>query len=355
MSELPFVPYEGPEPYIFVSYAHANKDKVYPIIKQLHEMGYRLWFDEGIEAGDKWFKVISDHLRRSACMMLFWSPEAEKSQWVGKEILIALSNDIRIVGSIINSATVPDELVDVQLLFHENYDSDDTFLAKLCRSLPPVHNAANNTPPSIDGQDKNLGFITAPPTVCFTVTDPDPGDSVDVTVLLDGKTVEQMTKTNVTLGQMQEVTLSKLAFFGCATGQHTMQIVATDRWDATATRTYTFSRNVTTVEMKLNPVQTDKAAKRIEVSLEVVADPANVELFVCNNALDAVPTWEPAPNGSWYSFTNTVSTSGTWAISVWVRATPSDDYPSVSVSKLSFRHSLIDVRETFADFLRIIA
>ena len=129
------MPYEGPEPYVFVSYAHANNDKVYPVIKRLHEMGYRMWYDEGIEAGDKWFKVLSDHLRRSACMLLFWSPEAEKSQWVDKEILIALKNEIRIVGSVIIRTAIPDVLVDVQMLFRENFDSDEAFLDKLCKGL----------------------------------------------------------------------------------------------------------------------------------------------------------------------------------------------------------------------------
>lgn len=132
------MPYEGPEPYIFVSYAHANKDKVYPIIKRLHEMGYRLWYDEGIEAGDKWFKVISDHLRRSACMLLFWSPETEKSQWVGKEILIALNKGIRIAGSIFAEATVPDELIDQQMLFYKSYPDEAAYLLKLQKGLPKI-------------------------------------------------------------------------------------------------------------------------------------------------------------------------------------------------------------------------
>ena len=44
--------YEGKEPYIFVSYAHANADVVTPILDQLHNAGYRFWFDEGIYSGD---------------------------------------------------------------------------------------------------------------------------------------------------------------------------------------------------------------------------------------------------------------------------------------------------------------
>ena len=134
-SEFPFMPYDSSESYIFASYAHADRDKVYPIIKRLNEEGYRLWYDEGIDAGDLWFRVITDRLRHSACVLLFWSPEAEKSSWVNKEIHIALNDNIRIVGSIISKAAVPDELVNVQMLFIEDY-LDSESLAKLQKGLP---------------------------------------------------------------------------------------------------------------------------------------------------------------------------------------------------------------------------
>lgn len=42
--------YEGAEPYCFVSYAHINSDRVYPIVEQLMQRGIRLWYDDGIEA-----------------------------------------------------------------------------------------------------------------------------------------------------------------------------------------------------------------------------------------------------------------------------------------------------------------
>lgn len=42
--------YEGAEPYCFVSYAHVNSDRVYPIVEQLMQRGIRLWYDDGIEA-----------------------------------------------------------------------------------------------------------------------------------------------------------------------------------------------------------------------------------------------------------------------------------------------------------------
>ena len=42
--------YNGNEPYIFISYAHKDSDKVLPIIRELQSRGYRVWYDAGIEA-----------------------------------------------------------------------------------------------------------------------------------------------------------------------------------------------------------------------------------------------------------------------------------------------------------------
>ena len=43
--------YEGSEPYIFVSYAHAISNQAMKIINWLYEAGYRIWYDEGLECG----------------------------------------------------------------------------------------------------------------------------------------------------------------------------------------------------------------------------------------------------------------------------------------------------------------
>ena len=47
-------PYEGTDPYIFISYAHRDKDRVLPVLRSLSERGYRIWFDEGIDPGTEW-------------------------------------------------------------------------------------------------------------------------------------------------------------------------------------------------------------------------------------------------------------------------------------------------------------
>ena len=64
-------PYEGEDDYIFVSYAHKDSDFVLPIIDNLHDLGYRLWFDEGIEASAEWPEYIEKHMSDAAAVLAF--------------------------------------------------------------------------------------------------------------------------------------------------------------------------------------------------------------------------------------------------------------------------------------------
>lgn len=49
--ERPFKAYQGDEPYIFVCYAHDDAARVYPEIARLREVGFHIWYDEGISPG----------------------------------------------------------------------------------------------------------------------------------------------------------------------------------------------------------------------------------------------------------------------------------------------------------------
>jgi len=62
MTTKPPKAYEGKEKYIFISYAHKDKEKVWPIIEKLNNAGYRVWYDDGIDPGSEWAKTIAEHL-----------------------------------------------------------------------------------------------------------------------------------------------------------------------------------------------------------------------------------------------------------------------------------------------------
>ena len=61
--------YRGGEPFVFVSYAHADAELAYPIISGLQERGMRIWFDDGLDVGDIWEDVIPDHVEQCAAML----------------------------------------------------------------------------------------------------------------------------------------------------------------------------------------------------------------------------------------------------------------------------------------------
>ena len=67
--EYSLEPYDGTENYIFISYPHAEKERVYPIIKELMDHGFNVWFDKGIENGNEWPAVIASHLKRSSIVI----------------------------------------------------------------------------------------------------------------------------------------------------------------------------------------------------------------------------------------------------------------------------------------------
>lgn len=50
--------YEGREPYIFISYARADSDKVTPFLEALSNAGYRFWYDRSTQGGADWLEVL---------------------------------------------------------------------------------------------------------------------------------------------------------------------------------------------------------------------------------------------------------------------------------------------------------
>lgn len=87
---VPFDAYQGKEPYIFVSYAHKDRDIVYNEIKRLHEEGYRIWYDEGIQPSNEWSEEIAVAINNCLAFLVFISPQSIESVNVCNEINYAL-------------------------------------------------------------------------------------------------------------------------------------------------------------------------------------------------------------------------------------------------------------------------
>lgn len=128
-------PYEGTLPYLFVSYAHKNDAAVLEIISTLQSRGFRVWYDEGIEAGSEWPESIASHLERAQLVLAFLSPAYLRSDNCRKEMHYALTKR----KPVINVYLEPTELspgMEMQIgnlfaLMKYTYPSEEYFYDKL--------------------------------------------------------------------------------------------------------------------------------------------------------------------------------------------------------------------------------
>jgi pimeloyl-ACP methyl ester carboxylesterase len=108
--ERPFPAYQGNAPYFFVSYAHDDDELVYPEMAWLHEVGFNLWYDDGIQVGSVWRKAIADAVSGASALIFFATSRSVKSRNCSKEISFILDDDKPVFVVQLDDATLPSEL-----------------------------------------------------------------------------------------------------------------------------------------------------------------------------------------------------------------------------------------------------
>ena len=70
---------------VFISYARSTEPQAKEIAETLRAQGYSVWRDDEIPAHRPYAEVIEERLRASKAVLVIWSVEAAKSQWVRAE------------------------------------------------------------------------------------------------------------------------------------------------------------------------------------------------------------------------------------------------------------------------------
>ena len=102
-----YTPYSGNEPYIFISYAHKDTSFVAPIIQKLMQLGFRVWYDVGIEGGFEWPEFIATRLFGSGCVLAFISANSINSKNCRREINFAIEKDKPLLAIYLDDCEVP--------------------------------------------------------------------------------------------------------------------------------------------------------------------------------------------------------------------------------------------------------
>ena len=91
---------------IFISYARSTEPQARLITDELRSLGYDVWNDGELPAHRSYGDVIEEKLTSAKVIVVVWSAEAAKSQWVRAEAEVA-RNASKLVQLTIDGATLP--------------------------------------------------------------------------------------------------------------------------------------------------------------------------------------------------------------------------------------------------------
>jgi adenylate cyclase len=81
---------------VFISYASEDRTRVQPIVEQLQDQGWSVWWDRDIAVGAGFEQTIDEQIQAARCVVVAWSERSVSSRWVRNEALEGLERDILI-------------------------------------------------------------------------------------------------------------------------------------------------------------------------------------------------------------------------------------------------------------------
>ena len=92
-------------PHVFVSYARSTEAEAQQVADALRALGHEVWRDDELPAHRTYSEVIEERLQAAGAVVVIWSAEACKSQWVRAEADVARGKGTLVQASV--DGTVP--------------------------------------------------------------------------------------------------------------------------------------------------------------------------------------------------------------------------------------------------------
>ena len=191
-----------------------------------------------------------------------------------------------------------------------------------------------NSAPAISGADTDLGLKTGSFAENYTITDVE-GDNVVVTEFVDD---DEIRSYQATIGEEATIELTREKWLTLANGTHQLRVEAVDGNFATSVRAWIFSKAENTIAFQFSaPEETDARATKILITPTWKIEGAVAKVEACNNAFDAVPTWEDITAmvqlNRVFNFTNETKTADKWGVNVRFTIVKNEGYEGeVSIS-----------------------
>lgn len=133
--------YSGNEPFLFISYSHADTEMVDKILRIIDKEKYRMWYDDTMEIGEDFRNELKTKIENCYAVLLFVSKASMASKFCGMEIITAFKYDKKIYPVFIEDdveipASIRMIFDNLQHVKSENIFESEKYLAKLIDSLP---------------------------------------------------------------------------------------------------------------------------------------------------------------------------------------------------------------------------
>ncbi len=105
---------------IFLSYARVDQKKAKRIVNALEKLGYTVWWDTTIPAGETFDDVTEKALAAAKCVVILWSQKSVHSNWVKAEADEALRRD-KLVPALLETVSIPLQFRRIQTVSLSNW------------------------------------------------------------------------------------------------------------------------------------------------------------------------------------------------------------------------------------------
>ena len=131
-------PYQGNEPYLFLSYSHRNADAAAEAIRWMKAAGFRVWYDEGVIPATEWDENIAQAIENCSYLIALISEAYLASANCLDELNYARDRNIPLLLIYLEDVSLPSGLamrLGRLLAIHRyRYDNPAAFYSKLVRA-----------------------------------------------------------------------------------------------------------------------------------------------------------------------------------------------------------------------------
>jgi WD40 repeat protein/tetratricopeptide (TPR) repeat protein len=76
--------------HVFISYSRHDQAYTRELVEDLRQRGFEAWVDDRIDYGEEWWRTIVEAIRSCAAFVVVMTPDSEESDWVEREVQLAL-------------------------------------------------------------------------------------------------------------------------------------------------------------------------------------------------------------------------------------------------------------------------